>query len=91
MRYASYYNLAKIYYYLDDADASMNEAGNLIMNGYDAGDGKVLEQMAMNLKSLFAQRQRNSRHFPITPDLYSGPVIAAPAKSVVSSLPVKKK
>lgn len=91
MRYASYFNLAKIYYYLDDPDASMNEAGNLIMNGYDANDGKMLEQMAMNLKATFAQRQRNSRHFPITPELYTGPYIAPPAKVVATSLPPKKK
>jgi hypothetical protein len=91
MRYASYFNLAKIYYYLDDPDASMNAAGNLIMNGYDASDGKMLEQMAMNLKSLFAQRQRNSRHFAITPELYTGPQMAPASKAVVTSLPVKKK
>jgi hypothetical protein len=91
MRYASYFNLAKIYYYLDEPDASMNEAGNLIMNGYDAGDGKLLEQMAMNLKATFAQKQRNSRHFAITPELYTGPYIAPPAKVVATSLPPKKK
>jgi hypothetical protein len=82
IRYASYFNLAKIYYYLDDPDASMNEAGNLIMNGSDASDGKLLEQMALNLKSLFAQKQRSSRHFPITPDLYTGPQVSPAAKII---------
>jgi len=90
IRYASYFNLAKIYYYLDDPDASMNEAGNLIMNGYDASDGKLLEQMALTLKALFAQKQRNSRHFPITPESYTGPQIT-PVKVVATSLPAKKK
>lgn len=87
MRYASYYNLAKIYYYLDEPEAAMNEAGKLIMNGYDSKDGKMLEQWALNLKALFTQQKRNSRHFPITPELYTGPQIAPPPAQVV---PVSK-
>lgn len=91
LRYASYFNLAKIYYYLDDPDASMNAAGKLIMNDYDAKDGRYLESMALGLKNLFAQRQRSSRHFPITPELYVGPQLSQPTKAVATSMPPKKK
>ena len=76
MRYASYYNLAKIYWFLDDPDAQMKEATELIINGYDARDGNGLEAGATNLKTLFRQSKRNTRHFPITLNEYQGPDMA---------------
>ncbi len=75
MRYASCFNLAKIYYYLDDPDAAMREASELVMNGYDAKDGTHLESAATNLKQLFRQSKMQSRHFSVMPEAYEGPQV----------------
>jgi hypothetical protein len=73
LRYASYFNLAKIYYYLDDPDAVMREAGELMVNEFDEKDGKRLESAAVALKALFKESKFNSRHFPIDKEKYSAP------------------
>ena len=73
LRYASYYNLAKLYYYLDDPQAMMKEASGLVLNDFDASDGKSLEQSALWLKELFTRTQSNSRHFPIDIASFKGP------------------
>lgn len=76
MRYASYYNLAKIYWFLDDPDAQLREATELVINGYDARDGNGLEAGATNLKTLMRQAKRNTRHFPRPIHEYQGPDMA---------------
>lgn len=73
LRYASYYNLAKLYYYLDDPQAMKREASALILNDYDAKDGKALEASAMYLKNLFIQTKLDSRHFAIDTTTFKGP------------------
>lgn len=73
MRYASHFNLAKIHYYLDDPDAAMREAGELVMNDYDAKDGRRLEAAATDLKELLKQNKFTSRHFSLKVDHYSAP------------------
>lgn len=73
LRYASYYNLAKLYYYLDDPQAMKKEASALILNDYDAKDGKALEASAMYLKNLFIQTKLDSRHFAIDTTTFKGP------------------
>ena len=87
LRYASYYNLAVLYYYLDDPQAMKKEASGLILNDFDAKDGRALEASALNLKNLFMQSNLNSRHFAIDTTKFKGPgeasVIAV--KGVVSS------
>lgn len=65
MRYASFFNLAKIHYYLDDPDAAMQAAGELMLNEYDEKDGRRLEAAATELKLLLKQNKFTSRHFPI--------------------------
>ena len=77
MRYASYFNLAKIYYYLDNPDAAMREAGELMMNEYDEKDGKRLEAAATELKNLMNQNKFNGRHFPLKSDKYTAPEIVS--------------
>ena len=67
MRYASYYNLAKIYYYLDDADKMIEYAQKLIENDYDKKDGKRFIVLAKNLKQRLNANKVNTRHFDITP------------------------
>lgn len=63
LRYASYYNLAKIYYYLDDPDDAMREATALELNNFDSRDGRQLEAAATELKRLLQQSKLSSRHF----------------------------
>jgi hypothetical protein len=72
MRYASYYNLAKIYWYLDNPDAAMKEANELVINGFDPKDGERLEAGAENLKQQLRSAKRDSRHFRLNIDEYQG-------------------
>ncbi len=62
MRYSAYFNLAKIYLYLDQPDKTIKEAEALIINDYDPKDGKRLIEEANNLKDLFAKTGFTSRH-----------------------------
>jgi hypothetical protein len=55
LRYASYYNLAVLYYYLDDPQSMIKEASGLVLNDFDTRDGKNSEALAMQLKNLFVQ------------------------------------
>jgi hypothetical protein len=73
LRYASYFNLATLYYYLDDPQAMKKEASALILNDYDAKDGRALEATAVYLKNLFIQTNMNSRHFAIDTTSFKGP------------------
>ena len=73
MRYASHFNLAKIHYYLDNPDAAMREAGELVMNKYDEKDGRRLEAAATDLKILLKQNKFSARHFSLKVDHYSAP------------------
>ena len=73
IRYASYYNLAVLYYYLDDPESMMREASGLVLNDFDSKDGKAFEQSAINLKNLFKQNNIYTRHFPINTDELKGP------------------
>jgi hypothetical protein len=73
IRYASYYNLAVLYYYLDDPQSMLREASSLILNDYDARDGKNLEAGAVRLKNLFLDTRMSSRHFAIDTAAYKGP------------------
>jgi hypothetical protein len=77
IRYASYFNLAKIHYYLDDPDASMREAGELTMNEYDEKDGKRLEIAAAQLKILLKLNKFTGRHFPLEIEKYTAPSIVS--------------
>jgi hypothetical protein len=73
LRYASCFNLAKIYYYLDDPDAAMREAGELMINEYDEKDGRRLEAYATELKNIFRETKFNSRHFSLETENYTAP------------------
>lgn len=73
MRYASYFNLAVLYYYLDDPQAMMKEANGLVLNDYETKDGKAFEQTAIYLKNLFQKNNINTRHFNIDPSVFKGP------------------
>ncbi len=65
MRYASAYNLAKIYYYLDDLDQAIYYYQKVIENDYHEGQSKRNIKDIEKLKDLFSVNQVTSRHFPI--------------------------
>jgi len=73
LRYASYFNLAVLYYYLDDPQAMQKEASGLILNDFDARDGKAFEATALYLKDIFTETKLNSRHFAIDTASFRGP------------------
>jgi hypothetical protein len=73
IRYASYFNLAVLYYYLDDPQSMMKEANGLVLNDFDTKDGKAFEQTAKWLKNLFEQSNIYTRHFTIDPSQFRGP------------------
>ncbi|MEP6583216.1 MAG: hypothetical protein ABJA90_03070 [Ginsengibacter sp.] len=73
IRYASYYNLAVLYYYMDDPQSMAKEANGLVLNDFDRQDGKAFEQSAMTLKNLFNISNTNTRHFTINTSSFKGP------------------
>lgn len=74
LRYASYYNLAKIYLYLDDPAAAMREADALAMNDYDESDGRNLRAVAENLDEQLKKNNASTRHFPVVISSFQPPV-----------------
>jgi hypothetical protein len=73
IRYASYYNLAVLYYYLDDPKLMMKEANGLELNDFDANDSKGFQQSAIRLKNLFEKTNIYTRHFRININSLKGP------------------
>lgn len=73
IRYASYYNLAVLYYYLDDPQMMMKEARGLLLNDFDSKDARGFEQTATWLKNLFETTNIYTRHFTIDIDSFKGP------------------
>jgi len=70
VKYASYYNIAKMYYFLDMPEKAKEYAQKLIENDYDKGDGKSLNRMSDELLEKFAANKTTSRHFKVlTEDL----------------------
>lgn len=65
MRYASFFNLAQIYLLVDMPDEAIKQAEGLIVNDYDAGDGKSFIKKANELKKSLEVNGATSRHFPI--------------------------
>jgi hypothetical protein len=73
IRYGAYYNLAVLYYYLDDPAAMAKEANGLMMNDFDTKDGKAFESTASWLRNQFQQTNIYTRHFPIDINKFKGP------------------
>jgi hypothetical protein len=80
IRYASYYNLAVLYYYLDDPQMMMKEANGLVLNDFDAKDGKNFERTALWLKNQFEVSRINTRHFSIDTSSFKGPYESSTVK-----------
>jgi len=91
IRYASYYNLAVLYYYLDDPQAMMNQATGLELNDFDASDARGFKQSAERLKNLFEQTNIYTRHFAIDTSSFKGPYEKdAATTTTTTTVPVKK-
>ena len=73
IRYASYFNLAVLYYYLDDPQSMAREANGLVLNDFDSKDGKGFESVAMQLKNQLQNANVYSRHFPVDTTAFKGP------------------
>jgi hypothetical protein len=73
IRYSSYFNLAVLYYYLDDPEMMMKEANGLILNDYNTGVGKSFQETALRLKNQFQRSNIYTRHFNVDPSIYKGP------------------
>jgi hypothetical protein len=78
--FAASFNLAKIHYYLDEPDKAMAEAGEVVMNGYDAREGYRLQQWAENLQQQMNMSPFKSRHFPWFVEGFQGPDMATTSK-----------
>jgi len=74
LRYASYYNLAKIYLYLDDPTSAMREADALAMNDFDESDGRNLRAVAESLDEQLKKNNASTRHFPVVISSFQPPV-----------------
>ena len=85
MRYASFYNISKMYYYLDMPEESKVYAQKLIDNDYDKSDGKYFIRRADELITKFKANDTNTRHFEVlTEDLSNiveEPVVDEPEES----------
>lgn len=65
LKYASYYNLANIYYYLDKPEKVREYANKIIDNSYDKFDGKRFSDNADYLAKSLQDNQMNSRHMKV--------------------------
>ncbi len=74
IRYGCYYNLAVLYYYLDDPQGMMKEANGLELNDFDARDAKGFKETAAWLKRIFEQNNIYTRHFAINTESFKGPL-----------------
>lgn len=74
MRYSSYFNLAVLYYYLDDPQAMMKQASGLALNDYDTKDARGFMETAASLKNQLEQNNVMSRHFNIDTSGFRGPL-----------------
>ncbi len=74
MRYASYYNLAKIYIYLDEPEKAIVEADALAMNDYDERDGRTLRAVAEALAEKLRKNNASTRHFEVATAGFEPPV-----------------
>ncbi len=73
IRYASYFNLAVLYYYLDDPQSMMKEANGLKLNDFDSKMGTAFQQTALQLKNIFENTKIYTRHFSIDINTFKGP------------------
>jgi len=62
IRYSAFFNLATLYYFLDEPDKAVEAANNLVKNDYDTKDGEKLAKQAEELKAALARHKTATRH-----------------------------
>ena len=65
IRFASYYNIAKIYYYLDMPDKVREYANKIITNDFDKTEGKGFLRSADALTKTLKTNQTTTRHMQV--------------------------
>lgn len=65
IRYSAFYNLSKIYAYLDYPEKSIEWSKKLVDNDYDSNDGKTMIKENENVINLFNVNKLQTRHFPV--------------------------
>lgn len=65
VKYASYYNLANIYYYLDMPEKTKEYGQKIIDNDYDKSDGRRFLRSAVSLAKTLEENKMKSRHMKI--------------------------
>jgi hypothetical protein len=65
IRYSAYYNLAKIYKYLDNPTKSNEYCEKLIANNYDESDGKSMIKENNKTLDLYNVNNLTTTHFPV--------------------------
>ncbi|WP_025667609.1 hypothetical protein [Aquimarina megaterium] len=74
VRYASYYNIANLYYYLEMPEKVKEYAQKIIDNNYDKKDGKYFIKKADQLIKSLETNKTNTRHMKVlTEDLSNVP------------------
>jgi hypothetical protein len=73
LRYTAWFNLCKIYLYLDEPENVAQYADLIYPNGYDEKDGEKLNKAAAELKAIIEKTGIHTRHF--NPDEYFSRVI----------------
>jgi hypothetical protein len=63
LRYAAYYNLCRIYLYLDEPEQIAEYADLLIANDYDKKDGEKFKKQATQLIETLTRTEIKTRHF----------------------------
>ncbi len=63
LRYAAYYNLCKIYLYLDQPENVAQWADLILSNGHDKKDEERMKKAADNLKAVLERTKIKTRHF----------------------------
>lgn len=63
LRYAAWYNMVTIYYWLEDYDNAIRCSEGLIANDFDKGDGKDLKIAAERLQAKMANSKIKTRHY----------------------------
>jgi len=69
LRYASYYNIAQIYYYLDEFDKAKTYYQKVIDNDYREGNSKRMMEQIKKDEALLQLNQVSSRHLDIQSSL----------------------
>jgi hypothetical protein len=95
IRYSAYFNLAKIYYLLDNPAKSNEYCQKLIANDYDKSDGETMLKANNELQTLLKANQITNRHFAVETKnfifeekqpAYSGTTSSAPATNAPYSI-----